>query len=442
MNLFNKKVLVVGLGKTGLETAKFLLHKGAKVGVSDLSEYRNLNHEVKEVINGAERVELGKHSKDMFLWPEIIILSPGIRFNNEYVTLALSEGIDVVSEVELAWRFIKKPIIALTGSNGKTTTATLISKILEADGKRVFLGGNIGTPLIHIAEKDSDYDYIVAELSSFQLQGIKMFRPYIGIILNISQNHLNHHESFDEYIASKFKLFENQTNSDFCIYNSEDPNIPGHMNNIKAIKIPFGAEPHVNKVFSDNNNIYNGEDIYNLEGMKLIGRHNIENAMASIACASILGINAKIARDEIINFDPLPHRIEFIGDVRGGRFFNDSKSTTPHSTLRAIESLDSPIILIAGGRDKGTSFDILKNAIKKKVKLVILIGESRFRIQKEIGGEVKTEIASSLEDAITKTVKNLEAGDTVLFSPACTSFDMFNSYEERGIRFKQIVNEL
>lgn len=437
-------MLVVGVGKTGMETVKFLLKRGADVSVSDSSPIEKIAEQAKLLESWGVRFEAGGHTSEMFLGADTIVLSPGVPFGIPPVQEALVQGIEVISEVELASRFIDKdkPVIAVTGSNGKTTTSTLIAHILEKNGRKVFLGANIGTPLIQIAGDCGRYDILVLELSSFQLQGIESFRPDVSVILNVSPNHLDHHASFDEYAESKMKIFSNQTERDWCIYKSDDEVIGKYVSSARSGKIPFGRGQAEDGVSYDGRGIKYGNDYYDLAGLKLIGYHNVENIMAAIAAATIMGCDPRLIREAVIGFDPLPHRIEYLGEIRGAAFYNDSKSTSPGATLRALESLTAPIILIAGGKDKGVSFEPLKETIEKKVKFMVLMGESRFRMQRDLGGKVGSALASSLEEAMEKTLENLAPGDKVLFSPACSSFDMFRSYEERGRRYKDLVRNI
>ena len=410
--------------------------------MSDSSPIEKIAEQARILDSLGVKLESGGHGTETFLSADTIILSPGVPFNIPPVREALRSGIEVISEVELASRFIDKPIIAVTGSNGKTTTSTLIARILEKNGKNVFLGANIGTPLVSIAEDTGKYDVLVLELSSFQLQGIDKFRPDVAVVLNVSPNHLDHHASFEEYAESKMKIFSNQTENDWYIYKSDDEVIKEYLPHVKSKKVPFGDASFEDGVSYDGRMVnYRGE-MYDISGAKLSGSHNVENIMAAIAATRILGCDPQLIREAVMEFSPLPHRNEFLGEIKGARFYNDSKSTSPGATLRALESLPPPIILIAGGKDKGVSFDPLKDMIKKKVKKLVLMGEARFTMERNLGGLVDTVLADSLEDALDKTIENLESGDTVLFSPACSSFDMFNSYEERGRRYKEIVRNI
>jgi UDP-N-acetylmuramoylalanine--D-glutamate ligase len=442
MELMGKKVLVVGLGKTGIQTARFLIRKGAEIRASDITPFEKLPEDARKLEKIGVKIEAGQHKNETFLWADKIVLSPGVPFGLPPVKEAMARGIEVMSELELAWSFIKRPVVGVSGSNGKTTTSTLIARVLEASGKKIFLGANIGTPLVQIAEDDDGFDFLILELSSFQLQGISSFRPYIGVLLNVSPNHLDHHESFDEYVESKMKLFSSQTALEWAIYNGDDSVIGENAFRIKSRKIPFGKTPIEGGVFFDGTYVRFRDEVYDLRRMKLIGIHNVENAMAAIATARILECEPELIESEIVKFDPLSHRIEFVCEVSEARFYNDSKSTSPGATIRALESFPPPIILIAGGKDKGVSYGVLKDAVREKVKLLVLFGESRFRMQNELGGELETVLASTLEEAVGKALAKIAKGDTVLFSPACSSFDMFSSYEDRGRRFKEIVQNI
>ncbi|MEM7008864.1 MAG: UDP-N-acetylmuramoyl-L-alanine--D-glutamate ligase, partial [Thermodesulfobacteriota bacterium] len=352
MELKDKKILVVGLGKTGQDTARFLIRRGAQVKASDSSTREKLGPVFSEMSSLGVDVEAGIHTDETFLWADLIVLSPGVPFSIPQIKTALKNGTEVISEVELASRFINTPIIAITGSNGKTTTSTLIAKILERNSKKVFLGANIGTPLIQIADTAEQFDILVLELSSFQLQGVTTFRPEIAVILNITPNHLDHHKSFEEYVQSKLKIYSNQSEQDWFIYNGEDIEIISHLNEVKSHQIPFG-ESNLDGIKYDGSNIIFRDHSYSVSETKLLGAHNIENIMAAIAGTAILGCDPKLIQEAIDHFEPLEHRNEYIGKLGGANVYNDSKSTSPAATQKALESLTPPIILIAGGKDKG-----------------------------------------------------------------------------------------
>lgn len=441
MNLKDKKYLIVGIGKTGISAARFLVGKGAKVALSDCSSKVGFEKELEEFKKLGVIIELGGHSEKTFEWPDTIVLSPGVPFTIAPVKHAQSKGVEVISEIELAFNFIDKPIIAVTGSNGKTTTTTLINNILKSSGLRVFLGGNIGTPLIDIAGCDDQYDYILLELSSFQLQGIKEFKPFIAVCLNIYPNHLDHHKDLNEYVTSKTKIFSNQTAHDIAVVNNDDSILKGQQEQLQSKILTFGSDINNDAYFIGSTVCYE-EDEYDLSSIKLVGKHNIENAMVSIIVSRLIGCDKEIIKNSIIDFNSLPHRIEYIREYKNAKFFNDSKSTTPHSTLKALESFEPPVILIAGGKDKGLDYSVFKQQVEDKVKRLILMGESSAKIKDVYENKVPLEVVGSLDSAVEHAVDSIEHGDTVLFSPACSSFDMFNSYEERGRRFKEIVQSL
>ena len=438
MNIKDNKYLVVGLGETGISTARFLLGKGAKLAVSDSRADVGYKQELDEFQKSGVMIELGGHTEKTFLWADTIVLSPGVPFTIPQVQNALNEGIEVISEIELASKFIDKPIIAVTGSNGKTTTTTMIYNILKSSGLKVFLGGNIGTPLINIAESDSQFDYILLELSSFQLQGIKDFKPYVAVCLNIYPNHLDHHKDLLEYVTSKTKIFANQTTNDIAVVNNDDAILKGQTETIKSKMVTFGKGSDSDAHYEEFVVSYGGYD-YDLSDLKLVGKHNIENAMASIIVSRLIGCDPEIIKRSVLEFNSLPHRIEYVREYKNAKFFNDSKSTTPHSTLKALEAFEPPVILIAGGRDKGLDYSVFKEQVARKVKQLILMGEASSKMKDIYENEVPLQVVSSLDGAVQQAVLSLVQGDTILFSPACSSFDMFNSYEERGRKFKEIV---
>ena len=441
MDLKRKNFLIAGLGRTGIETIKFLIGKGAKVKATDINSFDILPNEISELIDSGLEVETGKHSENFLNWSDIVILSPGISFNTQFVKEAIRKNKEVISEIELAQFFITKPIIAITGSNGKTTTTSLISSILENNNYKVFTGGNIGIPLITIADKDQDFDYIVLELSSFQLQGTKSFKPYVAIFLNISPNHLDHHANFEEYLNSKMKIFKNQNSNEWAIINRSNENIENLLSDIGSNIVSFGNIPD-SELKVVNKEVHTRKNIYDLSKIKLIGAHNLENAMCAIAVSEITNCNKEKTIEAITNFKSLPHRIEFVKNLNGVKIYNDSKSTSPGATLKALESITSPIILLAGGKDKGISFEILKETVNKKVKHLILFGESKFRMKEQIGKCVNTTVTNNLKDAVNEAISHSSSEDSILLSPACSSFDMFTSYEERGKEFKEIVKNI
>ena len=448
VDLANKKTLILGLGRTGMAAATFLLDLGVppeRIRVSDAKPREELAPRVGELEARGVEVETEGHGQANVHWADVVVVSPGVPMSSLPVASALREGKEVISEIELAWRFIDStaPVVAITGTNGKTTTAALVASILEAAGRRVFLGGNIGTPAVEAAVRPGAYDVLVLEVSSFQLQATSTFAPHVATLLNITPNHLDHHLSFEEYAASKMKIFSNQRPEDWAVYNASCGEIVRRLPRLCAATLPFAtARPGPRAIAACGTRVVWGEERYELEGMRLLGRHNVENAMAAIAAARTLGVDRDTVERTIVGFAPLEHRLELVRTVRGAAIYNDSKSTSPDATRRALESVEPPVILIAGGKDKGTGFDPMAEAVREKVRLLILIGEAATKMEACMGGLVETLVASGLEEAVEMAAARMRRGDTVLFSPACSSFDMFTSYTERGRRFKSLVEAL
>ncbi|HHV81581.1 TPA: UDP-N-acetylmuramoyl-L-alanine--D-glutamate ligase [bacterium] len=436
MDLNGKKVTILGYGKTGKACLKTLLTLGAKVKVSD----KNPDIGIPEGIE----VELGGHSEEFVLDSDIIVLSPGVRWDEPVLEVARKKGIETISEVELAYRLIDTPIIAITGTNGKTTTTSLTAHILSSE-KKVKLVGNIGIPFIQeIFDRSSEY--FVLEVSSFQLQGTKFFRPKIGVLLNIASDHLNWHNSMEEYIEAKKKLFSNQAGDDILIYNKDDKNVLNAVEDARGRKISFSLEEK-GDIYLDGNfvrfNIPEFSDIsISLNGIKLVGRHNIGNIMCASAIGLLCGISPQDIEQAIRTFTPYPHTLEKFLEYDGLIFINDSKATNPHATISALKSIDGPKLLILGGQDKGMDFSGLIDEIKMtQVKYVFLIGETRHKLKELLieNGLYNFSVYESLEETVESAIKLAKRGDCILFSPACASFDMFKNYKDRGERFKEIV---
>lgn len=442
MEVGKDRFLVLGLGKTGIETARFLLAEGASVKAADAREEAALSAEAKELAGKGAEIRCGGHAPELLDWADTIVLSPGVRFTLPELARARAAGKKTVSEVELAWHFVSRPVIGITGTNGKTTTTAMVSEMLGRGGMRVFTGANIGTPLVSVAGRDGEYDFLLLELSSFQLQGTEKFRPRVAAILNVSPNHLDHHESMEEYTAAKLRLFANQTEEDWAVFNAADPVAGDASKGFRAKKVSFSSGGEETDVRCEGDEIAFRGVRFSLRDSKLEGRHNRENMMAAVAVATLAGCPEDAVRRTLIGFRPLPHRMEYVLAVGGVRVYNDSKSTSPFATASAVESLPGPIILVAGGKDKGTGYGVLRNAVGKKVKALVLTGETRDRMRAELGGLVPTECADSLEEAVASALGMSAPGDQLLFSPGCSSFDAFSSYEERGETFKEIVRNV
>jgi len=443
MDLRGKRVLVAGAGKTGISTARFLLEKKAKVTVAD----SNINAVIPEDIKKSNALIItGPHENSIFTEQDLIIISPGIPLTIEPIAEARSNGVKIIGEIELAYIFTKTPIIAVTGTNGKTTTTTLLQHIFETAGKKVFTGGNIGTPLIEYVTGNQDADYIIAEISSFQLETINTFRPYISILLNITEDHLDRYDSFEDYAETKNNIFKNQKNSDVAIINIEDKLAAKMSENIKTDVLFFSTKNKLKNgsYYKDGFHFMKGSEKIRIdeEGIPLQGEHNRENILAAVSAAGICNLSYENITKALHTFKGLSHRMEFVDCINGINFFDDSKATNVGACLKSISSITPPIILIAGGKDKGGSYLPLTNEIKKNVREIILIGEAQNRIKKELSATVPMTSTTTLEEAVTEAFSRAKKGCSILLSPACSSFDMFESYIHRGNIFKTAVNKL
>jgi UDP-N-acetylmuramoylalanine--D-glutamate ligase len=448
INLKDKKVLVVGLGRTGYATAKFLIDKSAMVTVTDILPATGLDC-IDDLKGMGISVECGGHNVETFLSSDLIIVSPGVTSGLPALEKARECGIETISEIELAAGFIDSPILAVTGTNGKTTTTTLLGNVFSAAGRKVFVGGNIGVPLVEYLLSDEVADDVIVEVSSFQLEGVKKFRPNVAVLLNVTPDHMDRYPTMEEYCTAKFKIFSNQKAGDIAVFNYDDRMIMSRVQMIEehVRTIPFSISKVLDEgvYYSDGEIIYSNNGVresYPTTNFKLRGLHNLENIMAVIAVAR----GCDIPREKILNavetFSGLPHRMEVVRKVDDVLYFNDSKGTNIGALIRTLESISGPIILIAGGKDKGGDYNILKEHIIDKVKLLILIGEARDRIKNALEGCVEIKLADALEEAVRIASSRSAAGDTVLLSPACSSFDMFKNFEERGDEFKRLVSGL
>jgi UDP-N-acetylmuramoylalanine--D-glutamate ligase len=379
---------------------------------------------------------------------DMIVPSPGVPPSNIILAEAQRRKIPIISEIELAYRFLKPPLIAITGTNGKTTTTTLIGHILAKDGKRVFVGGNIGNPLIGYIDGKQEDDYAVVEVSSFQLQWIQSFHPFISILLNITCDHVDYHGSFEAYRETKERIFENQGGSDLAILNADEPRSFLLAKKIAAEVQFFSSKAEVTKgVFLKDrtlvhNTVHGDCEEYPLDMIKIPGLHNMENVMAAIIAARHCGSSPENIIRAVSDFKGIPHRIEFTEEKNGVAFYDDSKGTNVGAVARALETFSRPIILLMGGRDKEGDFGTLSPLIKSKVKELVLFGEARNKIYDLIGGVVETSKCTTLKEAIDLAYRHSSPGDVVLLSPGCASFDEFSNYKERGRFFKDVVKSL
>ena len=444
MELKNKILCVIGLGKTGIAVANFLSRQGARVTVTDSKPREQLLEPLKQLRADVKtRFENPAPPADT----ELVVLSPGIDIYSSFLENTKREKIEIISEIELANRFNAVPIIAITGTNGKSTCTTLIAEIISQSGKTAHAGGNLGTPFISLLDQ-GDADYRVLELSSFQMEATSGLHPMVSVILNISPDHMDRHKDFKTYVELKEKIFANQTQNDFLILNQDDPNTRNLGKDCPAERILFSTQTELDKgIFLRGNKIIarfqnNDREMVSLESLPKGVQWQAENILPAIAVALLLDVSQEVILQALKNFTVLEHRLEWVRTLNGVDFVNDSKGTNVGSVCKSLNTFDRPIILIAGGKDKETDFSPLKSLMKEKVKHLVLIGETRDKFKGILNGSFGYEESDSLEEAVRLAKVKAEEGDVVLLSPACASFDMFKDYEDRGNRFKTIVKNL
>ncbi len=459
--LNGKRVAVVGLARSGVAAAHLLQAAGAVVTVAD----RKDRAELLGVLNTLEKSEievvLGSSYETALTTAELVVISPGVPYRMEALERVRRRGVKVISELDLASRFMPVPILALTGTNGKSTTVTMIGEILQASGKRIFVGGNLGTAFSEAAIRSLQamqegracpYDAAVVEVSSFQLETVEQFHPWIAGILNVTVDHQDRYESIAEYIAAKHRIFENQTSSDVALFNIDDPRVGALRHAVKARTFGFTRYPPLPPDLAGGTYLEHGRIMTAIDGqaqeicprheLMIMGDHNVENAMAAATYALLSGCPLDAVRRVFREFPGLEHALEVVRDRQGVRFINDSKGTNVDATLKALYSIDQPIWLIAGGRDKGGDFSRLAPAIKQRVKRLLLIGEAAPLIADAMQGYQAIDRPKSLQEAVELAASSASAGDVVLLSPACASFDMFADYQDRGRQFKGAVQSL
>lgn len=447
MNVEGKRVLVVGLGKSGVASALFLKKHGARVTVSDTKSGDDLRKEIPVLLDNGITVETGGHGERTFREQDLIVVSPGVPVDAPPLVQSRARGEAVIGEVELAAQFLRGPIVGITGSNGKTTTATLVGEIMTTAGFPTLVGGNIGTPAISLAEKSTPQTVIVLEISSFQLETIRSFRPKVAVVLNVTPDHLDRHRTFEIYANAKARIFENQNGSDFAVLNLDDPTCVEMRRSLKAQVFWFSRQKEVERgawvrderiVFRDD---HGQKEILALSDIPLKGAHNLENVLAAVCAAALMGCAPEKVRQAVSNFKAVEHRLEYVATIRGVDYFNDSKATNVDATIKALESFPKNIHLILGGKDKGSDYTVLNDLLSKRVKRVYTIGAAAAKIESQIKGPEVVH-AETLENALRRANAVAQPGDIVLLAPACASFDQFKSYEHRGQTFKDIVRAL
>jgi UDP-N-acetylmuramoylalanine--D-glutamate ligase len=448
MQLEGRRALVVGLARTGQAVARFLAVRGARVTASEQREESAIAGEVAALRVLGVEVECGGHREASFLSADLIVPSPGVPLTLPALVKAKGKGIEVISELELAWRFLRGTVVAVTGSNGKTTTVTLLGRIFAEAGRRVQVGGNIGIPLISLVESATDDTVHVVEVSSFQLEAVTSFRPRVAALLNITPDHLDRHNSMSDYVAAKARLFGFQQGDDFAIFNADDRYCADLAPEVRAQRFWFSRQRRLDVgTFVDDGWLCyrNGpvrEQVLPREEIRLKGRHNLENVLAAACAARVLEVGPERIRRAVAGFEGVEHRLEFVAEIDGVRWFNDSKATNVDAALKAIEAFDSKLIVILGGKDKGSPYAPLAEPLRERARHGLAIGAARDKIAAELGGVLPLERVETLHEAVRRAAELARPGDTVLLAPACASFDQFENYEHRGRAFKEEVRQL
>lgn len=448
MDLKGKRLVIVGFGKTGKALARFLLDQGALLTVNDLKSRNEIGPELTVLESAGVAFRLEGHPVEAFLGADLIVVSPGVDLRLAGLVEARRRGIPILSEIELAARFISAPLVGITGTNGKTTTTNLVAELLRHSGFSVFEGGNIGTPLINFVREGKRAEYVVVELSSYQLEAIERFRPQVAVLLNITEDHLDRYASFGEYCEAKFRIFMNQREEEVAIINGDDEVCRARISLLGGRVFPFRHRQFPGQgIYARGSALHycaadGSAHTYSLARVTLKGAHNLENMMAAVAAAEACGCVPEKIQEGLEQFRGLPHRIEYVQEVKGVSFYDDSKATNIDALLKSLRSFSSPVILIAGGREKGGNYDVLNEEMRAKVRLVVLIGEAKEKFACLFGALTATCLAQDLDEAVQAAYQHAVAGDVVLLAPACASFDMFKDYEERGEKFKDAVRRL
>ncbi len=429
-DLKNRNVVVLGAGRSGLAAARFLLSQGARVMIQDEAAITG----VEDLVNEGCRIQSGEQiaPDENF---DLAIISPGIDPRKEWVRSLQSKKIPLWSELELAWQFCQCPVVAITGTNGKTTTTELIESAFIASGKKTVASGNIGLPLTEAIRGSASLDVMVVEVSSFQLEQIKGFRPATSVFLNLTADHLDRYDAMEDYAAAKYRIFENQTPEDCAVVNA-DYSYPA----MSARQVTFSTtRKNARYGLQGTMILKEGHELFDMQQGKLRGVHNAENIMAALAVAEEWSLPLEKVAGAICAYEPAPHRCEVVGCFGGVTYINDSKATNPDALAKALLSQPGRVILIAGGKDKGFSFESLAVLAGQKIQKAFLIGETAEKISSDWKGHLETEVAGDLERAFHGAVAHAKTGDVILFSPACSSFDQFKNYQDRGERFKNFV---
>ncbi len=456
MPLRGKRVLVVGLGKSGLAAALFLRSKGAQVTVSDTRSAEALRQEIPMLLEQGIAVETGGHGVLTFRRQDLIVVSPGVPLDTPELANSRNLGLPVIGELELAWRFLTGPVAAITGSNGKTTTTTLCGEIFRRAGRETVVAGNIGVPLISVAEQTTPETWTILEVSSFQLETTETFAPRIAVVLNVTPDHLDRHGTFEKYVDAKARIFANQGPADRVVLNADDevahrlaartPNPAGVVWFSRGRAVRQGAFVHEGTVWFKESENGAAEAVLRVGEIPLKGVHNVENVLAAVCVARLAGIEAEVVRAAVAEFRAVEHRLEFVAEVKGVEYYNDSKATNVDAAAKALASFGEEekavVHLILGGKDKDSDYTKLRELILKRAVAVYTIGSAAEKIERQLGVGAKLVSCTTLAVAVGKAAKAAAPGEIVLLAPACSSFDQFENYEHRGRVFKELVQAL
>jgi UDP-N-acetylmuramoylalanine--D-glutamate ligase len=449
MELKGKKVLVVGLGKSGLAAALFLRRRGAQVTVSDIRSAEALAKDIPALLEEGINVEAGGHGLLTFRRQDLIVVSPGVPLETPELVQVRNFGLPVIGELELSARFLKGKTLAITGSNGKTTTTTLIGEILKSAGLKTLVAGNIGVPVISLVDESTDDSWSVLEVSSFQLESTQQFHPQIAVILNITPDHLDRHGSFENYAQAKERIFAAQDESDFVVLNADNSRAAAASSRSKAQVYWFSFEHLVPRgAWVDSGHIYfrNAKDaavetVMPLSSIPLKGEHNVENVLAAACASRLAGAPPDVIRRAVESFKAVEHRLEYVATINGVEFYNDSKATNVDATAKAIAAFPGGIHLILGGKDKNSDYTQLADLLRSRVRAVYTIGSAAEKIESHLRGVVSIHSCGTLDKAVSTAAAAAHPGEIVLLAPACSSFDQFENYEQRGRTFKELVHE-
>jgi UDP-N-acetylmuramoylalanine--D-glutamate ligase len=445
MNFAGQNILIIGLARTGVALCRFLTEQGAKVTVTDQAAPEALEDQRRDIANLGVAEDLGV-AQPRWQGYDAIVLSPGVPPELPWLLAARAEGLPIMGELEVASHFIRRPLLAVSGTNGKTTTTTLLGELLTASGQKPLVGGNIGTPVVSLLAKQDGADCLVLEVSSFQLDTTSRFHPHAAALLNITPDHLDRYADYEAYIASKASLFQCQGPNDLMVLNADDLAVAALAPNESRVYYFSATRPLKSGAWLNNGTLQvrlvDREATFSLEHIRLAGRHNLENIMAALIMALDAGADPEACRAVLANFRGLHHRVEWVADIREVSYFDDSKGTNAGAVACSLAYFDRPVILIAGGRDKDSDFNLLNDLIQARVKALVLIGETRERLAQVWRGLAPAYLADDMAAAVAQAADLADPGDVVLLSPACASFDMYRDYVHRGQTFQRLVREL